>query len=65
MRYANSPQKKKKKNNNFSWGNFEALMEAQQVAPGGTITGTGAPYPPTSAFASSYKEPEQESEAVR
>ena len=37
----------------------------QRVAPGGTITGTGAPYPPTSVFASSYKEPEEESEPVK
>lgn len=35
----------------------------QQVAPGGTITGTGAPFPPTGY--SSYQAPEEEGEPVR
>lgn len=35
----------------------------QQVAPGGMITGTGAPFPPTGF--SSYQAPEEEPEPVR
>lgn len=35
----------------------------QQVAPGGTITGTGSPFPRTGY--SSYQEPEEEPEPVR
>ncbi|KAL4888011.1 clathrin light chain [Aspergillus ambiguus] len=43
---------------------FPAIeTQNEQVAPGGTITGTGAPFPPTGF--SSYKEPEEESEPVR
>ncbi|KAF7122727.1 hypothetical protein CNMCM5793_000837 [Aspergillus hiratsukae] len=43
---------------------FPALeTHNEQVAPGGTITGTGAPFPPTGY--PSYKEPEEEPEPVR
>ncbi|CEL05408.1 Putative Clathrin light chain (Eurofung) [Aspergillus calidoustus] len=47
---------------------FESAFPAietqnEQVAPGGTITGTGAPFPPTGY--SSYQAPEEESEPVR
>ncbi|KAE8146680.1 clathrin light chain [Aspergillus avenaceus] len=35
----------------------------EQVAPGGMITGTGAPFPPTGY--SSYQQPEEEAEPVR
>ncbi|KAL5358993.1 hypothetical protein BJX96DRAFT_147627 [Aspergillus floccosus] len=43
---------------------FPAIeTQNEQVAPGGTITGTGAPFPPTGY--PSYKEPEEESEPVR
>ncbi|KAL2218227.1 clathrin light chain [Thermoascus aurantiacus ATCC 26904] len=35
----------------------------QQVGPGGTITGTGAPFPPTGY--TNYQAPEEEPEAVR
>lgn len=41
----------------------EAPLFEQQVAPGGTITGTGAPFPPTGY--SSYQEPQEEPEPVR
>lgn len=43
---------------------FPALeTQNEQVAPGGTITGTGAPFPPTGY--SSYQEPQEEPEPVR
>ncbi|KAJ9221982.1 hypothetical protein DTO169C6_5611 [Paecilomyces variotii] len=43
---------------------FPAIeTQNEQVAPGGTITGTGAPFPATGY--SSYKEPEEEPEPVR
>ncbi|KAI9931256.1 hypothetical protein ASPWEDRAFT_166795 [Aspergillus wentii DTO 134E9] len=43
---------------------FPAIeTQNEQVAPGGTITGTGAPFPPTGY--SSYKEPEAEPEPIR
>ncbi|KAL2829776.1 clathrin light chain [Aspergillus cavernicola] len=43
---------------------FPALdIQNEQVAPGGTITGSGAPFPPTGY--SSYQAPEEESEPVR
>ncbi|KAL4970746.1 clathrin light chain CLC1 [Aspergillus stella-maris] len=43
---------------------FPAIeTDNEQVGPGGTITGTGAPFPPT-AF-SSYEAPEEEAEPVR
>ncbi|KAG2414996.1 hypothetical protein HFD88_006186 [Aspergillus terreus] len=43
---------------------FPAIeTQNEQVAPGGTITGTGAPFPPTGY--PSYKEPEEEPEPVR
>lgn len=35
----------------------------QRVAPGGTMTGTGAPFPPTSSQGA--QEPEEEPEPVR
>lgn len=35
----------------------------QRVAPGGTITGTGSPFP--AAGLTSYTEPEEEPEVVR
>jgi hypothetical protein len=35
----------------------------QRVAPGGTITGTGSPFPSTGF--STYKEPEEEPEVIR
>lgn len=38
-------------------------LSLQQVAPGGTITGTGSPFPATGY--SSYQEPEEEPEPVR
>ncbi|KAG2027133.1 hypothetical protein GB937_000871 [Aspergillus fischeri] len=42
---------------------FPAIeTQNEQVAPGGTITGTGAPFPPTGY--PSYKEPEEEPEPV-
>lgn len=43
---------------------FPAIdTQNEQVAPGGTITGTGAPFPPTGY--SSYQAPEEEAEPVR
>ncbi|KAB8239472.1 hypothetical protein ETB97_012689 [Aspergillus alliaceus] len=43
---------------------FPAIeTQNEQVAPGGMITGTGAPFPPTGY--SSYQEPEEEPEPVR
>lgn len=39
------------------------MSSLQAVAPGGTITGTGSPFPATGY--SSYTQPEEESEAVR
>jgi hypothetical protein len=39
------------------------MVILQAVAPGGTITGTGSPFPATGY--SSYTQPEEESEAVR
>ncbi|KAE8362330.1 clathrin light chain [Aspergillus caelatus] len=43
---------------------FPAIeTQNEQVAPGGMITGTGAPFPPTGF--SSYQAPEEESEPVR
>lgn len=43
---------------------FPAIeTQNEQVAPGGTITGTGAPFPPTGF--STYKEPEEEPEPIR
>ncbi|KAL4803712.1 clathrin light chain [Aspergillus unguis] len=43
---------------------FPAIdTQNEQVAPGGTITGTGAPFPPTGY--SSYQTPEEEAEPVR
>ncbi|KAL4788303.1 clathrin light chain [Aspergillus varians] len=43
---------------------FPALdTQNEQVAPGGTITGTGAPFPPTGY--ASYQAPEEEAEPVR
>ncbi|KAE8380282.1 clathrin light chain [Aspergillus bertholletiae] len=43
---------------------FPAIeTQNEQVAPGGMITGTGAPFPPTGF--SSYQAPEEESEPIR
>ncbi|KAI9367532.1 clathrin light chain [Aspergillus egyptiacus] len=43
---------------------FPAIdTQNEQVAPGGTITGSGAPFPPTGY--SSYQAPEEEPEPVR
>ncbi|KAL4932662.1 clathrin light chain CLC1 [Aspergillus undulatus] len=43
---------------------FPAIdTQNEQVAPGGTITGTGAPFPPTGY--SSYQSPEEEAEPVK
>ncbi|KKK25528.1 hypothetical protein P175DRAFT_0497338 [Aspergillus ochraceoroseus IBT 24754] len=43
---------------------FPAIdTQNEQVAPGGTITGSGAPFPPTGY--SPYQAPEEESEPVR
>ncbi|KAL5343669.1 clathrin light chain [Aspergillus crustosus] len=43
---------------------FPAIdTQNEQVAPGGTITGTGAPFPPTGY--SSYQAPEEEAEPVK
>lgn len=38
-------------------------VSLQQVAPGGTITGTGSPFPQSGY--PSYQEPEEEPEPVR
>ncbi|BCR83331.1 clathrin light chain CLC1 [Aspergillus chevalieri] len=43
---------------------FPAIeTQNEQVAPGGTITGTGAPFPPTGY--SSYQAPEEEAEPIK
>lgn len=38
---------------------------SQQVAPGGTITGSGAPFPPTGYSNYTTQAPEEEPEPVR
>ncbi|KAA8648850.1 clathrin light chain CLC1 [Aspergillus tanneri] len=43
---------------------FPAIeTQNEAIAPGGTITGTGAPFPPTGY--SSYQDPEEESEPIK
>lgn len=46
-----------------SFPSMETQTQNERVAPGGTITGTGSPFPPTGY--PSTQEPEQEAEPVR